>query len=377
MFEDLNLDNILSNEDLENLFSNESSETDDKNNPDNKDDKDTIEVTEGDILQELEGVDSKSQEGEDTKPNSGEDSPKQNNFYSSIATAAKEAGIFSNLDDSFVESIKTDEDLENAFEREVQARLDETQRRVNDALNAGVEPDEIKYYENTIKQLNSITEDQLREEDEQAENLRRQLIYLDLINRGKKPERAKALVEKSIKDGTDIEDALDALDGNKEFYQDQYNQLLDTAREKAKQAQEEQKKKTEKLKKSILEEATVFGDIQIDKPTRQKVFDNISKPVYTDKATGNRYTELQKYQSENPEDFLKYVGLLFTLTDKFTNLDRLVNPKVNKQVKKGFKDLERKLSNSSGSFDGKLNFASGVSTDDKESFLGKNWKLDI
>lgn len=376
MFEDLNLDNILSNEEIEDLFDNNNpSEKQDDNPDDNKDD--TIEVTEGDILQELEGVDSKSQEREDTKPtNSGEDSPKQNNFYSSIATAAKEAGIFSNLDDSFIESIKTDEDLENAFEQEVQARLDETQKRVNNALNAGVEPDEIKYYENTIQQLRSITEEQLRQEDEQSENLRRQLIYLDLINRGKKPERAKALVEKSIKEGTDIEDALDALEGNKEFYQDQYNQLLDNAKERAKQMQEEQKKKAEKLKKSILEEQTVFGDIQIDKPTRQKVFDNISKPVYTDKETGNRYTELQKYQYENPEDFLKYVGLLFTLTDKFTNLDRLVNPKVNKQVKKGFKDLERKLSNSNSTFDGKLNFASGVSTD-KESFLGKNWKLDI
>lgn len=370
MFEDLNLDNILSNEEIEDLFDSPSEKQDD--NPD--DDKDdTIEVTEGDILQELEGVDSKSQDGEDTKPN-GEDSPKQNNFYSSIATAVKEAGIFSNLDDSFIESIKTDEDLEAAFEREVQARLDETQKRVNDALNAGVEPDEIKYYENTIKQLQSITDEQLRGEDEQSENLRKQLIYLDLINRGKKPERAKALVEKAIKDGTDIEDAIDALDGNKEFYQDQYNQLLAEAREKEKNAQEEQKRKTERLKKSILEEATVFGDIQIDKPTRQRVFDNISKPVYTDK-TGNRQTELQKYQSENPEDFLKYVGLLFTLTDKFTNLDKLVNPKVNKQVKKSWKDLERKLSNSNSTFDGKLNFASGVSTD-KESFLGKNWKLD-
>jgi hypothetical protein len=55
-------------------------------------------------------------------------------------------------------------------------------------------------------------------------------------------ERAMARAEKSVKNATDIEDAKDALQGNKEFYKSQYDKLVKEKREQAQKEKEEQKK---------------------------------------------------------------------------------------------------------------------------------------
>ena len=79
---------------------------------------------------------------------------------------------------------------------------------------------------------------------------------------------------------------------------------------------------------------------------------------------------------ENGTDFLKNVGLLFTLTDGFKNLDGLVKGKVRKEVKKGLRELENTLNNTARTSDGNLKYVSGVE-EDPESFIGKGWKLDV
>ena len=47
-----------------------------------------------------------------------------------------------------------------------------------------------------------------------------------------------------------------------------------------------------------------------------------------------------------------------------------------KEVKKGLRELEHTLNNTSRTSDGNLKFASGVE-DDPESFIGKGWDLDV
>jgi len=79
---------------------------------------------------------------------------------------------------------------------------------------------------------------------------------------------------------------------------------------------------------------------------------------------------------DNRTDFLKNVGLLFTLTDGFKNLDGLVKGKVNREVKKGLRELENTINNTQRTSDGNLKLVSGIN-DDPESFIGKGYKLDI
>lgn len=388
MEEELSLDNILGAEEIENLFV-EDEDTQDtppangeppkKEEEPNKDKEETTEVIDVDNLftDTPESVGSgkeNTEEKEDTTPKGDGTSPK--NFYSSIAKALKEEGIFPALDDEGLSKVKDPEDFRDLIDQQIKADLDERQRRIDEALNAGVEPTEIRKYENTINFLDSIKEENISDEGDKGEKLRKDLIYQDFINRGYSKERAAREVQKSFNAGTDIDDAKEALKSNIDFFKDKYDELVNEAKSEAEQEEKERKKQAEKLKLSILNDKDVFGDLSIDKSTRQKIYDNIAKPVYKDPETGEYFTAIQKYEMENRTDFLKNIGLLFTLTDGFKNLDGLVKGKVKKEVKKGLRELEHTLNNTARTSDGNLKFVSGVD-EDPESFIGKGWNLDV
>lgn len=387
MEEELSLDNILGAEEIDNLFveddtqetpppSKDDGEDGSEKKPDNKDKDETTEVDVDTLFTEPESVGSgkDKEEKEDTTPKGDGTSPK--NFYSSIAKALKEEGIFPDLDDESYSKIKEPEDFRNLIEQQIKTGLDERQRRIDEALNAGVEPIEIKKYENTIYFLDSIKEESISDESDKGEKLRKDLIYQDFINRGYSKERAAREVQKSFNAGTDIDDAKEALKSNMDFFKDKYNELVDEAKAEAEQEEKKRKEQAEELKTSILNDKEVFGDLSIDRSTRQRIYDNISKPVYKDPETGEYYTAIQKYEMENRVDFLKNLGLIFTLTDGFKNLDGLVKGKVKKEVKKGLRELENTLNNTARTSDGSLKYVSGVD-EDPESFIGKGWKLDV
>ena len=391
MEEELSLDNILGAEEIENLFvddnesqetpppeSNEETDPNDKGNKD-KDKEETTEVVDVDNLftDTPESVGSGKEnieEKEDTTPKGSGTSPK--NFYSSIAKALKEEGIFPDLEDESLTKVKEPEDFRDLIEQQIKAGLDERQKRIDEALNAGVEPTEIRKYENTMSFLDSIKEENISDESDKGEKLRKDLIYQDFINRGYSKERAAREVQKSFNAGTDIDDAKEALKSNIDFFKDKYDELVNDAKSEAEQEENKRKEQAEKLKSSILNDKDVFGDLSVDKSTRQKIYDNIAKPVYKDPETGEYFTAIQKYEMENRTDFLKNIGLLFTLTDGFKNLDGLVKGKVKKEVKKGLRELENTLNNTARTSDGNLKYVSGVD-EDPESFIGKGWNLDV
>lgn len=388
MEEELSLDNILGAEEIENLFVEDENTQDTppangeppkkEEEPDN-DKEETTEVVDVDNLftDTPESVGSgkeNTEEKEDTTPKGDGTSPK--NFYSSIAKALKEEGIFPDLDDEGLSKVKDPEDFRDLINQQIKAGLDERQKRIDEALNAGVEPTEIRKYENTINFLGSIKEENISDEGDKGEKLRKDLIYQDFINRGYSKERAAREVQKSFNAGTDIDDAKEALKSNIDFFKDKYDELVNEAKSEAEQEERERKEQAEKLKSSILNDKDVFGDLSIDKSTRQKIYDNIAKPVYKDPETGEYFTAIQKYEMENRTDFLKNIGLLFTLTDGFKNLDGLVKGKVKKEVKKGLRELEHTLNNTARTSDGNLKFVSGVD-EDPESFIGKGWNLDV
>lgn len=388
MEEELSLDNILGAEEIENLFV-EDEDTQDtppangeppkKEEEPDKDKEETTEVVDVDNLftDTPESVGSgkeNTEEKEDTTPKGDGTSPK--NFYSSIAKALKEEGIFPDLDDEGLSKVKDPEDFRDLIDQQIKAGLDERQKRIDEALNAGVEPTEIRKYENTINFLDSIKEENISDEGDKGEKLRKDLIYQDFINRGYSKERAAREVQKSFNAGTDIDDAKEALKSNIDFFKDKYDELVNEAKSEAEQEEKERKEQAEKLKSSILNDKDVFGDLSVDKSTRQKIYDNIAKPVYKDPETGEYFTAIQKYEMENRTDFLKNIGLLFTLTDGFKNLDGLVKGKVKKEVKKGLRELEHTLNNTARTSDGNLKFVSGVD-EDPESFIGKGWNLDV
>ena len=381
MAEELSLDNILTEGEIENLFMDETEDPQPADNPADKggeQPKENNETTEVDVdtlfTEEPESVGSgeNTKEQEETPSDKGGTSP---NFYSSIAKALSEEGIFPDLDENKLSEIKSPEDFRSLVEEQIKSNLDERQKRIDEALNLDIEPSEIKRHEDTINFLNSLKEEDLLDEGEKGEKLRKNLIYQDFRNNGYDHERALREVNKSFNGGTDVDDAKEALKSNKAFFKKSYDTLIEDARKEKEEEAKERKEQAEKLKNSIFNDKNVFGEINLDKATRQRVYDSISKPVFKDPETGELLTAIQKYESENRTDFLKYVGFFYTMTDGFKNLDNLVKDKVIKEKKKGLRELEHTLNNTARTPSGNLNFASGVSDDD--SYFGKGWNLDV
>ena len=373
--------------DVENLFSDDGGEEETQVTPPapkEKEEKEIEKTTEeeeispDDLFDNPESVGSgkdNQEEEEDTQSEKDKGTSPKTNFYSSIASALKEEGIFPDLDDDTLSGIKTPEDFAEAVEKTVQARLDERQKRIDAALQADVEPDEVRRYEQTLANLDAIKEEYITDETEKGERLRKNLIYQDFRNRGYSEARAKREVEKSFNAGTDIEDAKEALESNREYFSTQYQDLIKEAQEEAKEGQRKIKEEATQLKKSMLEDKEVFTGITLDKTTRQKAFENITKPVFKTED-GEYLTAIQKYEMDNPVEFRKYLSVLFTMTDGFKNIDGLVKGKVKKEVKQSLRELEHKLSSTGRNSSGNPRYVGGVE-EDTESYIGKGWDLDV
>ena len=190
MGDEFDLDNILEQDEINGMFDDLEDEVtidnsdEDVNNEENN--NETTETINSDKLfdEESEGVGSEKEdinieEGEDTEPDEGNGTSPKAKFYSSIAKALKEEGVFPDLDDDDTKSIKTPSDFLNIIEKQIQEKFDERQKRIDDALNAGVEISEIKKYENTLNFLNSIDDNTISDESDKGEKLRQQLIFQD------------------------------------------------------------------------------------------------------------------------------------------------------------------------------------------------------
>lgn len=307
------------------------------------------------------GSNGSSTNGDGTSPNN----------FSSIARALKEDGPLSSVNDEFFDNIKDAQGFSDAIEEEVKNRLEESQKRVLDALNDGVEADDIRQYERTIKYLDSLNEDAITDESDEGAQLRKALIYQDLINKGYSKEKATKMLDKSISDGLDIEDAKDALEANKTYYKKAYKSLRDEAKSKAEAQREEIRKQDESLKKSIMKDNEIVKGIgSLDEKTRTKVYDSISKPIYKDPDTGKFYSAVQKYEKDNPVEFRKIMGLVYALTDGYKSFDNLVKSKVNSETKKSVSALERVINSTPRNNDGSYRLVNGANNDDNSFYDG-------
>ena len=374
--EELDLDNILSGDEISTLFE-EPPKKEDKEEPKEEKKEETTDFDEenpfGTSQKESVGSEDEDIQGKgDTDNNSVSSSPKNKNFYSSITDALVVDGIFPDLDKETIQNVKTPEDFQKIIEEQINARFTEKEKRINDALNNKVEPSVIQQYESTIDYLNNINDDSLSAEDEEGENLRRQLIYNDYLNRGFSKTRAEKMVNDAINNGTDVDDAKDALQGIKDFYNNKYKEILDSAKENEKKLAEERTKQSENLKKSIMEDKNLYGDVDVDKATRTKIYDFITKPVHKD-SNGNYMTALQKYQSENTIEAMKNFAICYTLTNGFKDWSKLGSKQAKREVKKGLANLEKVINSTSRNNDGSLGFVSF----DESSYLGQGMQLDI
>lgn len=312
----------------------------------------------------------KKQQGDKSSEKVNSDSP-----FPSLAKAFKEDGILSNLTEEELKKIKTGEDFSTAIENEVKHRLDEKNKRVSEALELGVAPTKIKQSEDVINYLESLTTEILEDETEKGVNIRSNLIVQDFLNKGFTQERAVKEAKKSIAAGTDLEDAMEALESNKEYYKKEYSDIINTAKQEA----EEHKKRVQTIrtdiKNIILNEKEVFENLKLTDNIKKQAIESIQKPVFTD-PEGNQYSAIQKYEKENPAEFMAKLGIIYTITDGFKNLEKITSMQKAKLKKSAISELESTLLNNSSLDNGNVSFANNLGSDNNTHDKG-DFILDI
>lgn len=314
---------------------------------DNPTDEESEKATEEVEPESQESVSSKKNREDTETPSSKESEPESKNasspkadVYSVTIQSLKDDGVLPDLDDEFIKTVNSPEKFIEAIDKQVAAKLDEQQKRIKEALDFGVAPEEVKELEQTVQFFDGITNEKLEDEGEEGETLRKTLIYQDLILKGFKEDKAKRAVEKAVADATDIEDAKDAYEALKGHYTTQYQEIVEAQKQTKLAEENAQKEFYTGLQKLTLDTDTPFEGLQVDKKTRQKIYDNITKPVH--KAdNGIQLTELQKYASENPKELSYYMGLFYTMTDGFKKLDKFIASPVSKAKEKNIRNIEK------------------------------------
>lgn len=374
----LDLDNLLSEDQLKALeVSTESpvQKTQGTDSPENTEPENIVAENLGidDLFGGSEGVGKEKdtiehQEGTESisEPEEREDNISPDNLYSSFAQTLKEEGILSSLSDEDTSKIIDAESFLSVVKEQIKSMADEQTRRVQEALEDGVDASEIKVYEKSIANLNAVSEDAITDESERGVNLRRNLIYNDYLTKGLSQERAKALADRSIGSDNEIEDAKEALESMKEFYTSKYNEIRENAHKEAEKQRAQLKKDAENLRKSILDDPKAFGEVDVDANTRRKMYEMITK---TDK---DGMTEILRFNKEHHNDFMKGVAYCMVVTDGFKNLNKLTEKVERTATKRGIQNLENILSSTSRNPDGSLRL---VRTSKDDGFSNE-WSID-
>lgn len=283
--------------------------------------------------------------------------------FSSIAKQFADEGIWE-LDD---EEVKDADGFKSLIKKAIENGIDEETRRVKEALELGINSQDVAEFEHTIKMLHSITNEDLYDEGDDGNQLRQKLILQNFINEGMEEKEAVEKTKEIFKKGKDIDEAEKALVANKNFFQQAYKDLKASARKQKDEWDKSIQKQTDDLKSSIMSNEKYLGEIDIDEKIKKTALANLSEPRYKDKDSGQMLTAIQKYEKENKTDFLKNLGLLFTLTDGFKNLDKLTTKAVNRRINKQISDIEDVLKNPSGS-DTSLSMVTGANNNRLNKF---------
>lgn len=298
----------------------------------------------------------KEGEGEQSN-NSDTGSP---NVYSIASALRDDELLFTSLNDEEIKGIDSFEKFKEAVLKDRQSMLTETQRRIQDALDNNVKLSEIQKHENVISncerligELSKITDSDIKADSDEAVTLRRNLIYQDLINKGNSKDVARSKVERIFTAGIDRDEAVDAYEACKAFYQ---KKIEDVKEDMTKLVEKEKNKRQEysdKLEKSILEEP-FFGDLKVDDKTRREIL-----RVATERkrmSNGESLTELERLYAEDPVKFNRNINALLVLTNGFKDISALVKEKAEKEVRKHDSALE-KLLRSNGAFNNNPTYA--------------------
>jgi hypothetical protein len=234
-----------------------------------------------------EGTDSSSPTPNDTEK-----------LYSSLAAEFKAKGILSNLDLD-KDKISSMDDINNAISKEVESRLSQRNKTIEDAVNAGIPAEEVSKQLESIGKLKAITDEYVSQDGN--EEFRMNVIAQDFINKGFNKEKALSMAQRSIDSGDDVEDALNAL---KEIIGSEEGKLNDSIN--AKKADETSA--LTNIKSYVDKDEEIIPGVKLTLTQKQELYDQITTDL------GNKENAFVQAQKADPLGSRMKLEALFYLT---------------------------------------------------------------
>ena len=326
----------------------ETEETDENGEPENKKKKNEERFIENvtDLDWDDDGESDSSSETNYNEEESNEDANIEEGAFSDLLTHCKENSM-PEIEDEQIKNCNSVEDLNEILQSIVEKRLDEETKAVRDAYRAHQDPNGINTIKNTISFLDNVTEEYLEDEDDQrAADLRKNIIIDYYMKKGSSRDEAEDEYNDIFTDGKEVERAKKFLPKVKDMYKSQLKSIQDDINKTLEEEKTKQEEEIKSFKKAILEEKTAFGELDINKETKNKIFDYATKPVHKDPKDPKKfYTELDWQIMQNPVEWKKLMALVGVITDGGKNLNNIAKVMANKEVKKEYKNIANKLKN--------------------------------
>lgn len=289
----------------------------------------------GDDDDEVEDVeDVKDVDDKDTDPDSSKRTKKSSSdpFALAYAKFLLESGSISSLDEEAFKDIIDSEGEASALQYLIQGELDQVkndlvselkgyQKEYTELRELGVDPETASSAIAAIEDVDKINDEAVENEDN--EELRKNILtafYKETTQFS--DDRIKKLVNRSVELGDDVSEAKEALEGLKQARKDYAGRL----KEEQEQALEKQKKQHQdtlkELRKKIEDVKEIIPGQKINKQTRDKIDNLLTKPV-KQLENGQVLNGVWSKRAEDPLDFdvkLAALVLMGAFDGKFGNL---------------------------------------------------------
>jgi len=259
------------------------------------------------------------------------DTSEEAEFFNGVGSLLKDKGFFNND----VE-IKSEEDLAEAFEKELQERLDATTKQALEYMGMGVPQQEIVKIQSALQEVEAITPEVLKEDQTLAKNL----VYSEFLYKGFSEADAAKYTDLIEKAGDLEAESIKAAESRKQNLLAMSEGIKEKYKARQENAEKEHREYVQNLVKS-LDEGEVFGK-KLSSTTVDKLKKTFNTVVgYT--PEGEPVNAVMKYKLENPVDFEHKLLYLFTVTDGFKNL-KAFERSAESKVSRRFKDSVTRLS---------------------------------
>lgn len=260
----------------------------------------------------------------------------ESDTLTSLASALKEAGVFSSLEDDDLGEITSAEDLIKAVEKQIKhnefAALTEEQKEYLEALKEGVPTETFAKSKSNVAQYEAL-EDKAIEENI---NLQYGLIVRKFMVDGMDQAKAEKYARIAVREENAAEEAKNAREELIKYEQSVLQDEIDAKRKEKEDLIAKESESLSVLKSKINEAAEILPGIRVNSATKEKIFNSIISPTKLDDK-GNPLNEVM--ESYNDNDYRMRLHSLHVLTKGFTDFSKFEKTTKTKAIK----EFEEKL----------------------------------